>query len=45
MAEKAVAVLKKLKKAYPGAKYYLDFKTPLDLVVAAILSAQCVMKW
>lgn len=27
-------------KAYKDAKYYLHFKTPIDLVVAAILSAQ-----
>jgi endonuclease-3 len=38
--EKAVEVLKVLKKAYPNAKYYLNFKTPLELMVAAILSAQ-----
>ena len=38
--EKAVEVLKILKKSYLGAKYYLNFKTPLDLLVAAILSAQ-----
>jgi len=38
--EKAVEVLKILKKTYPNAKYYLNFKTPLDLLVAAILSAQ-----
>ena len=38
--EKAVEVLKILKKEYPNAKYYLNFKTPLDLMVAAILSAQ-----
>ena len=38
--EKAVQVLNILQKTYPGAKYYLDFKTPLDLLVAAILSAQ-----
>ncbi len=25
---------------YPNAHYYLDFKTPIDLLVAAILSAQ-----
>ncbi|MDE1857384.1 MAG: endonuclease III [Candidatus Micrarchaeota archaeon] len=29
-----------LRKAYPKAKYYLDFKTPIDLMVAAIMSAQ-----
>ncbi|VVB81669.1 G/T mismatches repair enzyme [uncultured archaeon] len=38
--EKAVEVLKVLKKTYPNAKYYLNFKTPLELLVAAILSAQ-----
>ncbi|MEM3154904.1 MAG: endonuclease III [Candidatus Woesearchaeota archaeon] len=39
-SKKAVKVLKILKKAYPKAKYYLNFKTPLELLVAAILSAQ-----
>jgi endonuclease III len=29
-----------LSKKYPNAKYYLNFKTPIDLLVAAILSAQ-----
>lgn len=29
-----------LKARYKDAKYYLDFKTPVDLVVATILSAQ-----
>jgi endonuclease-3 len=33
-------VIKILQKTYPQAKYYLHFKTPLELVVAAILSAQ-----
>ncbi len=36
-ANKLIAMLS---KAYPDAHYYLDFKTPIDLVVAAILSAQ-----
>ena len=35
-----LVILKLLKKTYPNAKYYLDFKTSLDLLVAAILSAQ-----
>ena len=35
--EKVIALLKKV---YPGAKYYLNFSTPLELLVAAILSAQ-----
>ncbi|MCX6771734.1 MAG: endonuclease III [Candidatus Micrarchaeota archaeon] len=30
-----------LKKAYPGARCSLDYKTPLQLLVATILSAQC----
>jgi endonuclease III len=30
-----------LKKTYPNAKCSLDFKTPLQLIVATILSAQC----
>ncbi len=38
--EKALTVLNELKKLYPSAKYYLNFKTPLELLVAAILSAQ-----
>lgn len=29
-----------LKKQYPDAKYYLNFSNPLELLVAAILSAQ-----
>jgi len=36
----AVEVLENLKKSYPDAKYYLNFKAPLELLVAAILSAQ-----
>ncbi len=34
-------VLTDLKKLYPGATCTLDFKTPLELLVATILSAQC----
>jgi endonuclease-3 len=44
MAEKRRRVrtlLRELKKAYPGAKIALDFTTPLELLVATILSAQC----
>ena len=33
-------VIKRLKKAYPHVKYYLNFSNPLQLMVAAILSAQ-----
>lgn len=38
--EKAKKAVKLLEKEYPGTKYYLDFNTPIDLLVAAILSAQ-----
>ncbi len=38
--EKGGEAVKLLQKEYPGAKYYLDFKTPIDLTAAAILSAQ-----
>ncbi|MBI4440062.1 endonuclease III [Candidatus Woesearchaeota archaeon] len=36
----AKEVISILKKNYPDIKYYLNFKTPLELFVAAILSAQ-----
>ena len=39
--EKANKILQILKKEYPHAKYYLNFSSPLELMVAAILSAQC----
>ena len=34
-------LIKILKKTYPEAKCSLDFKTPFELVVAVMLSAQC----
>jgi endonuclease-3 len=34
-------VVKRLKKAYPGAKCALNHRTPYELLVATILSAQC----
>jgi endonuclease-3 len=37
----AKKVLAALRKLYPDAHCELDFKTPLQLVVATILSAQC----
>ena len=37
-------VLKRLGKAYPEAGCTLDFKNPLQLMVATILSAQCTDK-
>ncbi|MCL5412171.1 MAG: endonuclease III [Candidatus Marsarchaeota archaeon] len=36
----AVSLANGLEGRYKDAKYYLDFKTPVDLLVAAILSAQ-----
>lgn len=34
-------VLSLLHKEYPDARYYLNFRTPVDLITATILSAQC----
>lgn len=39
-AQKVKSVIKLLKENYPDAKYYLNFSNPLELMVAAILSAQ-----
>jgi len=36
----ALKIIDLLKKNYPNAKYYLNFSNPLELMVAAILSAQ-----
>jgi endonuclease-3 len=33
--------VERLERAYPDAKIALDFRTPLELLVATILSAQC----
>lgn len=38
--KKVSEILERLKKEYPDAKYYLNFSNPLELMVAAILSAQ-----
>ena len=34
-------IVKTLKRTYPGAQCALNYKTPLQLLVATILSAQC----
>lgn len=34
-------ILKRLKSAHPDARYELNFETPLQLLVATILAAQC----
>jgi len=39
--EKAVKVLDILEKEYPEARVTLDFKDPLQLLIATILAAQC----
>src|SRR5271154_5226887 len=42
--ERAAAIIKALKKVYPTAHCELDFRTPLQLLIATILSAQCTDK-
>ncbi|MBN1269198.1 MAG: endonuclease III [Kiritimatiellae bacterium] len=44
LKKRAAAVFEKLRKAYPDARCELDFSNPLELAVAAILSAQCTDK-
>ena len=39
--ENAIKIVEILKEYYPDAKCSLDFKTPFELLVATILSAQC----
>ncbi|MDH7603039.1 MAG: endonuclease III [Armatimonadota bacterium] len=39
--ERLLRVIEILKKEYPDAKCTLDFRTPHELLVAAILAAQC----
>ena len=41
IALKAAEIVRRLKKAYPGAKIALNYSNPLELLVATILSAQC----
>lgn len=40
----AQEILKRLHKLYPDAACELNFKTPLELLIATILSAQCTDK-
>ncbi len=42
--KRAVEVLERLEKAMPEARIELDYRTPLELLVAVILSAQCTDK-
>ncbi len=39
--ERVKKILTLLEKAYPDARVYLNYKNPLELLVATILSAQC----
>jgi len=39
--ERAPHVIRTLEKAYPGAHVALEFSTPLEILIATILSAQC----
>ena len=39
--EKAEIILKELKSLYPDAICTLDFETPLQLLIATQLAAQC----
>jgi endonuclease-3 len=40
-SRRAALVLARLARAYPDAKCSLDYSTPLELLVATVLSAQC----
>ena len=44
LKEHALEILARLKKEYPDAHCELDFETPLQLLTATILSAQCTDK-
>ncbi|MGC8872496.1 MAG: endonuclease III [Caldimicrobium sp.] len=41
LKEKVKEIIRRLREAYPEAKIALNFKNPLELLVATILSAQC----
>jgi endonuclease-3 len=40
-AQIATTLLARLREKHPGARYELDWTTPLELLVATILAAQC----
>ena len=44
LKERALAIVNRLKEVYPMAHCELDFKNPLELLIATILSAQCTDK-
>jgi endonuclease-3 len=39
--DRARRIVRRLKKAYPEARCWLDYSTPFELFVATVLSAQC----
>lgn len=41
---RAVEILDRLERQYPGTRLALDFETPLQLLVATVLAAQCTDK-
>ncbi|MDQ3516044.1 MAG: endonuclease III, partial [Gemmatimonadota bacterium] len=44
LREHAREIVRRLRKEYPDAHCELDFKSPFQLLVATILSAQCTDK-
>jgi endonuclease-3 len=44
LKSRALEILARLKREYPDAHCELDFETPLQLLIATILSAQCTDK-
>lgn len=38
---RAAAIVRRLKKEYPGSRCWLDYGSPFELFVATVLSAQC----
>src|SRR5690606_35599506 len=38
---RAVEIARRLQQSYPDAECALEFRTPLELLIAVILSAQC----
>ncbi|MCS1408871.1 MAG: Endonuclease III [Verrucomicrobia subdivision 3 bacterium] len=42
--QRVASIIKRLEKVYPDAHCELNFKTPLQLLIATILSAQCTDK-
>jgi endonuclease III len=42
--QRTAEILARLRRAYPGSRLALDFGTPLQLLVATVLAAQCTDK-